>query len=170
MGSSESYIEQEVLFDNQLMPLITTTPLETLSESLTTFTRDYLNNNPEFAKSRGMTAEKYINIVSTSYSSPWLYNFLTYSPAEALKNTMCPIFALNGENDTQVPYKENLEALKQLKIAYPEKNITTKSYPKLNHLFQESVTGSVFEYGKIEQTIAPYVMVEISEWIKTVVK
>lgn len=170
LGSSESYIKQEVIFDNELMQVITTTPLETLSESLTIFTTAYLDNNPEFAKSRGMTPEKYINMVTTTYPNPWLYNFLNYNPSEALKNTKCPIFALNGENDTQVPYKENLEALQLIKAAYPEKNITTKSYPKLNHLFQESVSGSVFEYGRIEQTIAPYVMVEISSWINTVVK
>ncbi|WP_432411481.1 alpha/beta hydrolase family protein [Rasiella sp. SM2506] len=170
MGSSESYIEQEVLFDNELMPVITTTPLDELAENLKTFTTAYLEKNPKFAKNRGMHAETYTNLVVSSYTSPWLYNLLNYDPAEALKNTKCPILALNGENDTQVPSKENLQALEQLKSAYPEKNITTKSYPKLNHLFQESVTGSVFEYGKIEQTIAPYVLVEISSWIHTVVK
>lgn len=170
MGSSESYIEKEMIFDKQLMEIITTTPLEKLAESLTTFTESYLKNNPDFTKNRGMTAENYINTVATSYSNPWFYNLLNYNPKEALKNTKCPMYALNGENDTQVPYKENLGILKKLKATYPEKNITTKSYPKLNHLFQESKTGSVFEYGRIEQTIAPYVLVDISSWINSVVK
>ncbi len=170
MGSSESYIEQEVLFDNELMPVITSTPLEKLADSLEIFTRDYLDKNPKFAKNRGMNAQSYINLVTTSYTSPWLYNLLNFDPAEVLKNTKCPILALNGENDTQVPYKENLEVLENLKADYPEKNITTKSYPKLNHLFQESVKGSVFEYGRIEQTIAPYVLVEISSWINSLIK
>ncbi len=170
MGSSESYIKQEVLFDTELMSIITTTPLENLAESLKTFTKAYVSKHPDFAKNKGMTPEVYTNTIVTSYTSPWFYNMLNYNPAEALKNTHCPILALNGENDTQVPSKENLEALEQLKSSYPEKNITTKSYPKLNHLFQESTTGSVFEYGRIEQTIAPYVMVDISTWINTVVK
>lgn len=170
MGSSESYIEKEVTFDKQLMEVITTTSLENVSESLTTFTEAYLKNNPDFAKNRGMTPENYISTVATSYSNPWFYNLLNYNPEEALKNTKCPMYALNGENDTQVPHKENLGALKKLKATHPEKNITTKSYPKLNHLFQESKTGSVFEYGRIEQTIAPYVLVDISSWINSIAK
>ena len=170
MGSSETYIEQELLFDTQLMPIITTTPIDKLSESLKDFTTEYLNNHPEFVKTRGMTAEAYTNTLVASYTNPWFYNFINYNPSSALQNTKCPILALNGTNDTQVPSKENLDALKQLKLSYPEKNITTKAYPKLNHLFQESVTGSVFEYGRIEQTIAPYVLVDISSWINSVVE
>jgi pimeloyl-ACP methyl ester carboxylesterase len=170
LGSSEGYIKQEMLFDNELMQVITTTPLDNLAEDLTTFTETYLKNNPNFAKNRGMTTQKYVTTVVKSYTNPWFYNLLNYNPDTALKNTACPILALNGENDTQVPYKENLAVLQQLKAAYPEKNITTKSYPKLNHLFQESEKGSVFEYGRIEQTIAPYVMVDISSWINTVVQ
>ncbi len=169
MGSSEDYIKQEILFDKELMKVITTTPLNNVSESLTTFTESYLENNPGFAKNRGMTPEKYVTLVSTTYSNAWFNYLLNYDPYEALKNTNCPIFALNGENDTQVPYKENLDALKEIKATYPEKNITTKSYPRLNHLFQESVTGSAFEYRTIEQTIAPNVLVDISGWINTIV-
>ena len=167
MGSSEKYIEQEIRFDNKLMQVITTTSLEELSEALTTFTKNYLENNPEFSKTRGMTAEKYLDIITSSYTNPWIYNMLNYNPEEALKKTRCPILALNGENDTQVPYKENLNALQKLKATYPEKNITTKSYPKLNHIFQESEKGPGFEYGRIEQTIAPHVLVEISTWINS---
>jgi pimeloyl-ACP methyl ester carboxylesterase len=170
MGSSENYISEEVAFDNELMKVITTTPLEALAERLETFTTSYLKDNPTFAKNRGMTVELYIDRVVASYSNPWFYNLLNYNPKEALQRTQCPILALNGENDTQVPHKENLGVLKELKTAYPEKNITTKAYPKLNHLFQESTTGSVFEYGRIEQTIAPYVLVDISNWIQKVVE
>jgi len=170
MGSSENYIEQELLFDTELMQLITTTPLENLAEGLEIFTREYLNEHPEFAKSRGMQVETYISTIVSSYASPWFYNFINYDPKNALKNTKCPIFALNGTNDTQVPAQENLDVLEQLKADFPEKQIITKAYPKLNHLFQESITGSVFEYGRTEQTIAPYVLVAISGWITTIVK
>lgn len=170
MGSSESYIEQEILFDTELMEVITTTPLEKLADSLKTFTTTYIKNYPKFARNRGMNSEAYINLITTSYTNPWFYNLLNYNPYEALKNTDCPIFALNGTNDTQVPYNENLATLKKLKATYPKKSVTTKAYPKLNHLFQESETGSVFEYGRIEQTIAPYVLVDISNWINTIVK
>jgi hypothetical protein len=35
----------------------------------------------------------------------------------------------------------------------------------MNHLFQETTTGSIEEYGKLEQTIAPAVLEKMSAWI-----
>jgi hypothetical protein len=45
------------------------------------------------------------------------------------------------------------------------KDFTTKSFPKLNHLFQTSETGALSEYGKIEETMSPEVLNTITEWI-----
>ncbi|MGL4520238.1 MAG: hypothetical protein ACRCUJ_11310 [Phocaeicola sp.] len=39
-------------------------------------------------------------------------------------------------------------------------------YPGLNHLFQESKTGDIMEYGEIEQTLSPQVLNDITNWIK----
>ncbi len=46
------------------------------------------------------------------------------------------------------------------------KNVTTKEFPNLNHLFQECETGSPNEYATIEQTFSPVVLEEITKWIK----
>ncbi len=35
----------------------------------------------------------------------------------------------------------------------------------MNHLFQECKTGEINEYKKIEQTISPIALKEISNWI-----
>ena len=45
-------------------------------------------------------------------TSPWLRFFLTYDPAPALGKVTCPILALDGEKDSQVPPKEDLDAIK----------------------------------------------------------
>ena len=45
------------------------------------------------------------------------------------------------------------------------KNQTTIIYPNRNHLFQECTTGSIEEYGTIEQTISPQVLTDIATWI-----
>jgi len=37
----------------------------------------------------------------------------------------------------------------------------------LNHLFQESITGQPDEYAKIDQTISPQVLSDITNWIKS---
>lgn len=47
------------------------------------------------------------------------------------------------------------------------KQFTLKSYPDVNHLFQECKTGMVQEYAQIEQTLSPIVLKDISEWINT---
>ena len=40
--------------------------------------------------------------------SPWFRFFLDYDPVPALRKTMCPVLALNGEKDLQIAPKENL--------------------------------------------------------------
>ena len=40
--------------------------------------------------------------------TPWFRYFLTYDPRPALAKVKCPVLAINGEKDLQVPPKENL--------------------------------------------------------------
>ena len=94
---------------------------------------------------------------------------IRYNPAEVLEKVKCPVLALNGEKDLQVPPKEDLEGIKKALEKGGNKNFTIKELPNLNHLFQESETGSPNEYAKIEQTFSPTALTEISNWIKTIV-
>jgi len=45
-------------------------------------------------------------------TTPWMQYFIKYNPSPALERVACPVLALNGEKDLQVPPKENLEAIK----------------------------------------------------------
>ena len=97
--------------------------------------------------------------------SPWYRYFLSYDPRATLKRVAIPVLALNGDNDLQVEPKENLTSIaKALAIAH-NKDVTVKSFPGLNHLFQTSATGLPREYGDIEETIAPIVLETIAAWI-----
>jgi hypothetical protein len=40
----------------------------------------------------------------------------------------------------------------------------------LNHLFQVCETGDIDEYAKIEQTISPEVLEDITKWVKAQLK
>ncbi len=75
------------------------------------------------------------------------------------------MLAINGENDLQVASKENLEIIGAALKKSGNKDYTIKSFPKLNHLFQTSETGSPGEYATIEETIAPQVLETIGDWI-----
>jgi hypothetical protein len=43
--------------------------------------------------------------------------------------------------------------------------VTTRAFPKLNHLFQICETGALSEYVRIEETIAPEVLKAIADWV-----
>jgi hypothetical protein len=112
-----------------------------------------------------MSEDAYINTQLEQLFNPWMLNFLKYDPAPALSKLKCPVLALNGDKDLQVPADANLAVIEQqLKAAGNKKGII-KKYPGLNHLFQEATTGSPSEYGIIEQTISPVVLQDIVEWI-----
>lgn len=97
--------------------------------------------------------------------SPWLRFFLTYDPKPTLMKVKCPVLAINGEKDLQVPPKENLRAIEEALKTGGNKDYTVKELPGLNHLFQTSATGSPTEYSKIEETISPTALTIIGDWI-----
>ncbi len=114
-----------------------------------------------------MTVEKYRQQEAVQ-QTPWLKWFCDYNPSDDIRNTSCPVFALNGDRDCQVLSSLNLEAIRSL---LPEsKRNMIKKYPALNHLFQHCATGLPTEYGQIEETISPEVLEDIAKWILTTVR
>ncbi len=109
--------------------------------------------------------EVYLNAQLQSLLSPWLKFFLTYDPRPTLSKVKCPVLAINGEKDLQVPPKENLSAIEAALVAGDNKNFTIKEIPNLNHLFQTTQTGLPSEYAKIEETISPVALKIVGDWI-----
>lgn len=98
-------------------------------------------------------------------TSPWMRHFLIYEPLPALQKVTCPVLALNGSKDLQVPPKEDLEAIASALKAGGNTDYTIKELPNLNHLFQTCTTGSPSEYGIIEETMAPIALKTVGDWI-----
>jgi hypothetical protein len=103
-------------------------------------------------------------------SSPWMLNFIRLDPIVYLSKVNCPVLAINGSMDLQVPSKENLEIIEDNFRKNKNTSVKVKELKNLNHLFQECKTGSISEYGQIEQTIAPIALKEILNWINLQVK
>ncbi len=101
--------------------------------------------------------------------SPWFKFFISYDPVPTLEKVKCPVLALDGSKDVQVPPKEDLEAIKKALEEGGNKNFETLELNGLNHLFQTAETGSPSEYGKIEETISPKALKVIGDWILKVV-
>ena len=106
-----------------------------------------------------------LKILSKQLTLPWLADFIKFDPATSLVNVRCPLLALNGSNDTQVPAKENLTAIKEYVQKSGNKHVTVMEIPNLNHLFQESETGLPQEYASIQETFSLTAMNIISDWI-----
>ncbi len=109
--------------------------------------------------------EVFLDAQLQSLLSPWLKFFLTYDPKPTLSKVKCPVLAINGEKDLQVPPKENLSAIEEALVAGGNKNFTVKELPGLNHLFQTAQTGVPSEYAKIEETISPVALKIVGDWI-----
>jgi uncharacterized protein len=99
------------------------------------------------------------------FNNPWFRAFLTFDPRSTLRMVQCPVLALNGEKDLQVPAKENLAEIAKALKAGGNSNVKTVEFPGLNHLFQPCKTGSPNEYAAIETTIAPEALKTMGDWI-----
>jgi pimeloyl-ACP methyl ester carboxylesterase len=99
-------------------------------------------------------------------TSPWFRFFLDYDPVPVLQKTKCPVLALYGQKDLQVPSKNNLPLLQKALQDADNKQAEIHQLADLNHLFQHAYSGSPAEYGAIEETFAPEALQIISEWLQ----
>jgi pimeloyl-ACP methyl ester carboxylesterase len=103
-------------------------------------------------------------------SAEWLTkkfrSFIAYDPAAYLSSIKIPMLAINGTVDKQVSCKENLDAFKK----YMKNNASNEvvEVPNKNHLFQTSTTGSIGEYGMLEETFSPDVLTIMLNWLNKV--
>ncbi len=97
--------------------------------------------------------------------SPWFRYFISYDPRPALAKVRCPVLALYGEKDLQVPPLNNAPFLEEALISGGNEDVSVKVLPNLNHLFQTAESGSPSEYGTIEETVAPVALEVITKWI-----
>ncbi|MFA7583021.1 MAG: alpha/beta fold hydrolase [Proteiniphilum sp.] len=113
-----------------------------------------------------MNKDSYLRSQFNAMIKPGYRSFLAVNPTKNLEKVRCAVLAINGENDLQVAAEKNLAAIGKALERGGNQHFEIKKYPLLNHLFQESVTGRVDEYGKISQTISPEVLSDITNWLK----
>ena len=108
---------------------------------------------------------KFATTMSETLSTKWWKYFASYNPQIALQKLKCPVLAINGSSDIQVPADANLKAIELgLKKAGNKKG-TTMKFDNLNHLFQKCTKCTVQEYGELENTIEPEVLEYIYNWL-----
>lgn len=161
--TSQSEIEKNKKINSALFELINTTDTE--EEQLKKL-KHYFDHEVDPADlPKELTNPELLNGQLKQLATPWMRYFITYDPLPKLSKVTCPVLAINGEKDLQVPPKENLSAIKTTLEKADNNKVSIIEFKGLNHLFQECQTGSPMEYGKIEQTISPLALTAISQWI-----
>ena len=166
-GISDDDLQKNELTNRKVFDIVKkSSNLEKLNLDLTNYIKQTLIDNPNTGKPAGMSDDEFVNLQVKQIANPWMQYFIKYNPAPTLEKVKCPVLAINGEKDLQVPPKENLEAIKSALSKGGNKKVTTKVLPNLNHLFQECKTGSPDEYATIEQTFSPTALSEILKWVQ----
>jgi pimeloyl-ACP methyl ester carboxylesterase len=91
--------------------------------------------------------------------------FLEYDPAATLRTVKCPVLAIIGEKDVQVPSKENLPAIEKALQDGGNEHYKVVESPGLNHLFQKCRTGLVSEYARTGESMSLVALHVIRDWL-----
>jgi fermentation-respiration switch protein FrsA (DUF1100 family) len=165
-GASENVLAMQHTSSKQILDILKQEKDNTVAEKkirkiMTDFLMKLSKEEKETLGASEATMENQLKTVL----SPWFRFFLTYDPKSALMKVKCPVLAINGQLDLQVPPKENLSAIEEALKAGGNTNYTIRELPNHNHLFQRAQTGTISEYAKIEETISPIALKAITQWI-----
>jgi dienelactone hydrolase len=121
-------------------------------------------------------------------SMPWLFSFtlaidmlagprysavlrqrLLFDPGPLMRQLRVPVLALFGDLDVQVPAVANAPLMRTA-IAGSSPHSDVLILEGLNHAFQTARTGAVEEYARIEETIAPRALTQMTAWLRRVAR
>ena len=142
-----------------------TTDEEALRQSLAEVLRGAFFDGPLAPPMPHEQVELAINQEMEMLTAPWMRDFLRYDPAPMLSRVQCPVLAVQGSEDVQVPAAANLPIVEKALTLHGNKEITVKEFPGLNHMLQHCQTCLPDEYGEIRETVSPEVLQFVGEWI-----
>ncbi len=108
-----------------------------------------------------------VGLQIASLKSPWFREFIMVNPADALGKVSCPVFALFGEVDQQVPPSLNRAAMERAFVRGGNRDVEVRTVPKANHLFLTSETGDPAEYGSMKKEFVEGFLGSFSTWLRT---
>ena len=109
--------------------------------------------------------DKFATSMAETLSTNWWKFFAAYNPQLNLQKVKCPVLALNGSADIQVPAAVSIKGIEAALKKGGNKHFVTKQFEGLNHLFQKCNKCTVQEYGELETTIEGEVLETIGNWL-----
>ncbi len=166
MGASEEELQKAALINAEIFELVRSysdkSDLEKiLRERLTKFAESGELEVPE-----GFPVKAFVEQQVSQIASPWMSTFLTLDPVPYLEKVSVPVLALNGDRDLQVPATQNLSAIQAALERAGNHDVTIMELEGLNHLFQQVETGTIDEYGSLEETFSQEALDIILAWLK----
>jgi len=170
-GMKEKELNTSAEINTQVFKMINEiTNTDTLKTKITAYLLDKSDKLPALNMPEGKTVNDFIDMQLKQLLTPWMLNFIRYNPAIILEKLKCPVLAINGDKDLQVPADVNLPAIEKALKKGGNTNVKTVEFKGLNHLFQECKTGLPKEYSEIEQTMSPVALETMTNWIKQTIK
>ncbi len=170
-GATEEQIARNQEQQRRLFEIVKSEPEpEAAAERLEAVVREQLASLTDAERqTMGVTDEASLEAIISAQvaqiNTPWFRYFLAYDPAPVIAQVEVPVLAINGENDLQVPFEENLREIEAALQRGGNPNFEIRALPGLNHLFQHSETGSPAEYATIEETWSVEAMELIADWV-----
>ena len=169
-GASDSLIKRNRILQDDLFTVIgQETESATVRNAFNSIIMEFFDGlSEEEWKITGISRDNLNAVIRDRFQrlhSPWFRFYLDYDPGKELQKVTCPVLAVYGEKDVQVPAVENLPAAIQGLKSGNNENFTVKELPGLNHLLQTAEKGHTSEYGHIEETISPKALKLIGDWI-----
>ena len=165
MGLSEEKIKRNEKINREIYAFVKNYNGTNLKAEIKKIFLSSMQNLPKEEQPTADELEKIAEQKSSEAALLWFAYFIKINSDLYWSKLKIPVLALNGSKDLQVVSKENLNGIKTSLEKAKNKNFETYEFEGLNHLFQEAKTGSLEEYGQLEQTIAPQVLEKMSSWI-----
>ncbi len=167
-GASEDDIAKQTLFQQRMFEALKRgEDLEQFRDEMEADFREAITAAPSEQRAAITDVDEFIetrvNAEIAQIQTPWFRYFLSYDPADALRQAKIPILALFGELDLQVAPEQNYEPM--VEALSGNDDVTIEVIPGANHLFQAAVTGSPSEYATLDKAFIPGFLEKISDWI-----
>jgi pimeloyl-ACP methyl ester carboxylesterase len=176
MGLPKDHIASYLDLYNQILTTILSSDGRTAVNNVKAVVDKWIGNTPVniVLATTGIrdesTRNNFVNQFVGQLSSPWIKYFLSYDPAEKIKNIAASVLAVNGSQDIQVVPGANLKAIEAALNGGKSKFFEVKELKGLNHLFQECHTCTTNEYDQLDQTISPVLLETITTWMKKAIR
>ena len=169
-GASGDYIaylmaREKILLNNML----SATDSASFMKGIDSEYRAYLLAAPDSARPNYIQSpEKYEALLAPQTAIlllDWWKFLIRYRADDYYSKVKCPVLALGGEKDIQVPNATDLRSIDSSLKKAGNNKVATSLMPGLNHLFQHCKTCAVAEYGQLEESFSPEALVVMGDWL-----